>query len=252
MEDRMTLSGRRILVTGATRGIGRAVAEACLDAGAGVVGVNYVRSDDAAAELVARFGRRVRPLRFDVGDPAAVAAGVAAFAAEDASPIDGLVNNAGISRPKLLISAGVEDLLEQVRVNVTGTLLCSRAVIGHMVRTRTAGAIVNIGSVAAARPVSGQAAYAASKGAVEALTRVLAVEYGRRGIRVNCVSPGVVATGLQAAVTDTVLEAARRRSFAGRFATAEEVARVVVRLLADESRYVTGTSHTIDGGYLLT
>lgn len=181
------LEGKRIVVTGAGRGIGRAIALACARAGA-VVGVNYRASEAGAREIHEKHPARTVLLPFDVREPDAVAAAVARFRGA-AGGIDGWVNNAGVNRPDLLVASDLGKIREQIEVNLVGAIVCARAVLPVMLEQR-AGVILNVSSVAAARPVRGQAVYAATKGGLEALTRALAVEYARKGVRVHALRPG--------------------------------------------------------------
>lgn len=240
------LEGKRIVVTGAASGIGLAIATACAEAGA-TVGVNHRRDAVSITALADKHPGRVVPLRFDVRDAVALGAGVADFVAREGR-IDGWVNNAGVNRPALLVTATTERIAEQVEVNLVAPILCARAVLPVMLRQRT-GVIINVGSVAAARPVRGQSVYAATKGALESLTRALAVEYGRKGIRVHCLRPGAIDTPMLAATRALaeaeVLDAIPLR----RLGRAEEVAALAVYLMSDLAAYVTGAVHTIDGGF---
>ena len=240
------LHGKRILVTGASRGIGRAIAIACAAAGARV-GVNYHRSRDRALAVCNEIGPAAAPLEFDVGDAEAVARGVDAFAAV-AGGIDGLVNNAGINRPSLLVSASEADIAATIATNLIGPIACARAVIPAMLEARR-GVIVNVSSVAAGRPSRGQAVYAATKGAIESLTRAVAVEYGRKGIRCHAIRPGAVDTDMLATTRALAEEDVLAKTALKRIASAEEIAALVVFLLSDEAAYITGSIHAIDGGY---
>jgi 3-oxoacyl-[acyl-carrier protein] reductase len=241
------LEGKRIIVTGASRGLGRAIALACMEAGARV-GVN-VRGDapvDEALEHAIAL-RQATVLRFDVRDGEAVRRTIDAFAGE-CGGLDGLVNNAGVSIPKLLVDVKDEDVGSVFATNIGGTIACTRMALPHMLRAR-GGAIVNVSSVAANRPSRGQSIYAASKGAIEAFTRAVAVEYGRKGIRCHCVRPGAIDTEMLSA-TRTLAEAELlQRIPMRRVGRVEEVARVVVFLLSDASSYVTGAIHPVDGGF---
>jgi len=240
------LEGKRIVVTGAGSGLGLAIATACVDAGA-TVGVNHRRDVAALATLADKHPGRLVPLRFDVRDADAIGGAVTDFVAREGR-IDGWVNNAGVNRPDLLVTASPERIAEQVAVNLVAPILCARAVLPVMLRQR-GGVIVNIGSVAAARPVRGQSVYAATKGALESLTRALAVEYGRKNIRVHCLRPGPIDTPMLEATRrlagDELLDAIPL----GRLGRPEEVAALAVYLLSDAAAYVTGAIHTIDGGF---
>jgi len=242
------LDGKRIVVTGANGGLGLAIAQACLSAGA-TVGLNVHAADAAARKLAAQHPERAALLPFDVRDAAAIEGGVAAFLAR-AGGLDGWVNNAAVSRPELLAVATPERIREQLDVNLLGPILCARAALPAMLEQRR-GVIVNVGSVSAARPHRGQAVYAATKGALEAFTRALAVEYGRKGIRAHCLRPGPIDTPMLEATRALAETEVLRRVPLGRLGRPEEVAELAVYLLSDQSAFVTGAVHTIDGGYVL-
>jgi 3-oxoacyl-[acyl-carrier protein] reductase len=244
MSESRPLEGVRVIVTGASRGLGRAIATACANSGA-TVGINYYRSDAEARRTADILGPNGILLKFDVQDPAAVAAGVETFV-ERTGGLDALVNNAAIVRPSLLFSASDEDIDAMIRTNVTGLIACTRAALTPMLRQRR-GVILNVSSVAAGRPSKGQAVYAATKGAVEAFTRAVAVEYGRKGLRCECISPGPMDTemfaGTKALAGEDVLEGTPWT----RFVTVEEVAALAVRLLSGPAGAVNGSVNTIDG-----
>jgi len=221
MRDAASLQGKRVIVTGASRGIGRAIAIACARSGA-TVGVNFNRSEQEARELAAQLGASAMLLKFDVGDSAAVAAGVASFV-ERTGGLDVLVNNAGIIRPALLVSAADDDIADVIRTNLAGPIACTRAALPAMIRQRR-GVILNVSSVAAEHPSRGQTVYAATKGAIEAFTRAVAIEYGRKGIACVCISPGPVDTGMFAATRALAGDDVLERTPWKRFATPEEVA----------------------------
>jgi 3-oxoacyl-[acyl-carrier protein] reductase len=242
----VSLSGKRIVVTGASRGIGRAVARACAEAGA-VVGVGYLASEDAATQLVAEAPERYRLMRCDVRDAAALEAAIENFA-ESEGGLEGVVSSAGLNHPGLLAVASPEHLEAMVAVNLLGPLYTARAALPHFLRAR-GGVIVNLSSVAATRPSRGQAGYAATKGGVEALTRSLAVEYGRKGIRAHCVRPGPVDTDMLSNTRDMAEKEILGRTPLRRIAAPEEVARLVLFLLSDEASFMTGGVVPIDGGY---
>jgi len=222
---------RVAFVTGASRGIGRAVAMACARHGA-IVGVNYHRSETAARDLLDTIGSGVL-LPFDVGDPEAVRAGVRTFV-ERTGGVDALVNNAAIVRPSLLVSASDEDVEAVVRTNVLGVLACTRAVLAPMLAQRR-GVIVNIGSVAAANPGRGQAVYAATKAALAALAAAVNAEYARKGIRCECVALGAVNTEMLAPTLAVAGAAAVERVSAGAIAPPDAAAEQIVACLAGNS-----------------
>lgn len=235
------LEGKRIVITGANRGIGRAIAIACLEAGARV-GVNMrdaAALDDALRDAI--------PLPFDVRDGEAVRRNIDAFV-EQTGGIDGLVNNAGVNIARLLVDVKDEDVGAVFATNIGGTIACTRMALPHMLRAR-GGVIVNVSSVAAERPSRGQTIYAASKGAIESFTRAVAVEYGRKGIRCHCVRPGAIDTQMLASTRAVAEEEILQRIPMRRVGRVEEVARVVTFLLSDASSYVTGAIHPVDGGF---
>ncbi|MDP6358623.1 MAG: SDR family oxidoreductase [Planctomycetota bacterium] len=245
------LESKKILITGASRGIGRAIALACARERA-AVGISYRDSEDQAKslqkEIASRYETEAMLLPFDVRDPVAAGKAVDFFSGES-DRIDGLVNCAGIFRPGLLVSLPPGEIEEQIAVNLLGAIHCAQAALPSMIQQRS-GVILNVSSVAAIRPNRGQAVYAASKGALESLTRALAVEYARKGIRFLCLRPGPVDTDMMAGTKVLGEEEILARTPLRRLGKPEEIADLAVYLLSEKAEYITGSTHTIDGGYL--
>jgi 3-oxoacyl-[acyl-carrier protein] reductase len=246
------LDGRVAVVTGASRGIGRAVAVALGARGAKVV-VNYVSNEGAAAEAVAAVqaaGGVAVLKRFDVADAAAVDAAFKELAAEGGVHI--LVNNAGVAVNALTLGAKDADWRRAIDVNLTGTFNCTRAALRSLMRAKDAGRIINLTSVVAEMGSAGQGPYVAAKAGVIGLTRTWAREYASRGVTVNAVSPGFIDTDMTAAELPEERRGEVMKSIPlGRVGKPEDVAAAVVYLAGPGAAYVTGQVLRVNGGLLM-
>ena len=250
MSSSASLDGQTALVTGASRGIGRAVALALAGEGAEVV-VNYASSPDAAEAVVAEIqanGGSAYALQSDVADEASVE-DLFKTVLKRSGRIDVLVNNAGITRDGLLMRMKTEDWQAVINLNLTGVFLCTRAVTRPMLKQRS-GRIINITSVVGLMGNAGQANYAAAKAGVVGLTRSSAKEMASRGITVNAVAPGFIATDM---TKDLEADAILTAIPLGRFGTPDQVAGTVRFLAADPAAaYITGQVLQVDGGMVMS
>lgn len=245
----LDLTGRTAVVTGASSGIGRAIAEALAEAGADLVLVarDRARVSETLAAVLAR-GAAAEPVLVELTDEAAPAAIVDAALARFGR-IDVLVNCAGIFEPQPFATQPLESFDRQMAVNVRAPFALTQAALPHL---NPGAAIVNISSIAGYRGFPLSAAYCASKGAVELMTKGLAAELGPLGIRVNCVAPGNIRTAMnrqQFADSPEYMHSLEARTPLGRIGEVEDIAAAVTYLASPAAKFVTGASWLVDGGW---
>ncbi len=242
------LQGQVALVTGASRGIGRTVAQHLAGAGAYVV-VNFVRNQAAAAEtagMIEGAGGRAELAQFDVADSDAVQAAIATLV-DRLGRCDILVNNAGMTVDTLLLRLKASDWDQVMAVNLRGTFNCTKAVARGMIRARY-GRIVNMASIIGSMGNAGQAAYAAAKAGIVGFTKSMARELAGRNITVNAVAPGFIETEMTASLPESTRSEYVKLIPVGRLGTAAEVADAVAFLTRPESGYITGQVLGVNGG----
>jgi 3-oxoacyl-[acyl-carrier protein] reductase len=247
----MNLTNKIALVTGASRGIGRAIALDLAARGATVV-VNYNASAAAADEVVAAItaaGGKASAMQADVSKFEAAQA-LVKYAVDTYGRLDILVNNAGTTRDTLLMTMKEDDWDHIMATDLKSVFNCCKAASRGMIRQR-AGRIVNITSVVGLAGGAGQTNYAAAKAGVIGFTKSMAKEVGSRGITVNCVAPGFIPTALTNVLTDEQKEMAIKATPLGRFGTPEEVAHAVSFLASDLAAYITGAVLSVDGGLVM-
>jgi len=247
----MTFSGKNVLITGSSRGIGAEIAKVL--AGYGLkVWINYLSSAAKADALKAEIeaaGNEAAVIGFDVSDENAFAEAIKTIIDSDGE-LSYLVNNAGITNDKLAIRMKMDDFDSVIKANLNSSFIGSREALKVMSKKRF-GAIVNVASIVAQTGNAGQVNYSASKGGMISMTKSFAQEGAARGIRFNAVTPGFIATDMTAKLNDEITQNYINAIPLKRFGEAKEVASAIGFLLSDEASYVTGEVLKVNGGLLM-
>lgn len=245
----MNLAARVAIITGASRGIGREIAQRYAQEGAKLVLNHRSHTDamNACVDACQKLGAPVEVVQADVGLPG-VAEQICDRACARFGRVDVLVNNAGIAHEDLLLTLRDDAMEEMISTNVMGVVRMTRAAAARMIRQHD-GSVINVSSILARRPGRGNAVYAGTKGFVESFTRAMAVELGPKGIRVNAIAPGIVETALSQGVRAVAGRELRERIALRRFGTPAEIADAAVFLATEGAAYVSGTVLEVDGGF---
>lgn len=236
---------KTVLITGASRGIGKATAELFAENGYNVV-INYNHSEKEAMELAHSLNSSIA-IKADVSDPSEVRKMVKT-AVEKFGSIDVLVNNAGISKTKLFIDALNEDFRQVFDTNFMGTVNTTREVLPYMIDNRS-GSIINVSSIWGIKGAANESIYSASKAAILGLTKSLAKEYSLMGIRVNAVAPGFIETEMNSCYSSEDLDIIRDEIPVNKFGKPSDVAKLIYFLAENESEYINGQTIGVDGGW---
>ncbi len=238
------------VVTGAGRGIGRAIALKFADEGADVVCVSRtVENSQKVADEVKAKGRRAWAVAVDVSDPAGVNA-AAELILKDAGRVDILVNNAGVTRDNLLMRMSEEEWDTVLNTNLRGAFVLTKAFTRSFLKQRS-GRVINLASVVGLMGNAGQANYAASKAGLIGFTKSVAREFASRGITVNAIAPGFVETDMTAVLKDEIKAELMKRIPLGALGSVDDIAGAALYLASPAARYVTGQVLTVDGGMVM-
>jgi 3-oxoacyl-[acyl-carrier protein] reductase len=241
----MRLENKKALITGALRGIGKAIADLFIAEGAEVWGLDYKTPEDLEARTAEAKGK-LHWVQADLSELAAVE-GAIENAIKESGGFDILVNNAGITKDNLSFRMSLEEWQKVLDINLSAAFLVARTTARDMIRKRS-GSIINMASVVGIHGNGGQANYSASKAGLIAVTKSLAIETASRGVRVNAVAPGYIATDMTAGLPDKVKEAFIEKIPLKRMGTAQDIANAVLFLASDDSTYITGQVLPVDGG----
>jgi len=246
------LAGKTALVTGGSRGLGRAIALALAGQGADLA-INYRGNAEAAKEVadrIAALGRRAVTIQGDTSAGREACEGIVKAAIDDLGSIDILVNNAGITRDNLLMRMDAEEWDAVIDTNLGGPFWMTRAIARPMMKARS-GRIINMSSAAGRMGNPGQANYAAAKAGLIGLTKTTARELASRGITCNAIAPGLIETDLTADLPEAATEALKGLTPLGYIGSVDDVAAAAVYFASDEARYVTGQVLGVDGGIVM-
>lgn len=248
----MSLNNKVALITGGSRGIGRAIALELAKNGVNIA-ISYINNEDKAKEAIDEinsYGVKAIAIKANVSVELEVQQMIKQVE-EELETIDILVNNAGITRDNLLIRMKEEDWDEVMDTNLKGTFLCTKAVSRAMMKKRY-GKIINISSVVGIMGNAGQGNYSASKAGVIGFTKSMAKELASRGIRVNAIAPGFIQTDMTDVLTDEVKETIQKSIPLNILGKAQDIANLVVFLASENSDYITGQIINVDGGMIMT
>ncbi|MCL4417913.1 MAG: 3-oxoacyl-[acyl-carrier-protein] reductase [Actinobacteria bacterium] len=245
----MKLENKICVITGGAAGIGKKISQCFLQEGATVYifDINQVQGDNTIKDLSSIYGKeRVFYKNVNVADESQVEKALDEIAAIHQS-VDVLVNNAGITRDNLIMRMSLEDWKKVIDINLTGSFICSKSVIRHMIKKRS-GKIINISSIVGIRGNAGQCNYSASKAGLIGLTKSLAREVASRSIMVNAIAPGYIETEMTEKLDEKIKEKLLTSIPAGKLGRPEDVAMAALFLASKDSDYMTGTVLNLDGG----
>jgi len=245
----MNLKNKTALITGCNRGIGRAILEAFVKEGASIIACTRSIDDELKGvynTLSEQYGVQIYPICMDLSDQESIKQGMKEVT-DLKVPIDILVNNAGIAKFRPFVMSKIDDFKEMMQVNLYAPIQISQYVVKNMLRQKK-GSIINFCSISGMDMNAGNAAYGTSKAAIASLTRTMAKELAKTGIRVNAIAPGFVETDMNKQIATEYMETMLQQIALGRIAKPEEVARIAVFLASEESSYMTGQIIRVDGG----